>query len=161
MKSLHTYLIFILLLCTTSGFAQKTTYEVKVILDSVKNVKGTLQKVSADGIAVKDARGNYYIFKAKNIVKIKVRNKGLNFIESLGTGTGIGLAAGGVIISVAHSSRTDLAIAIGVGLTTVGAIGGALGGLLAQAINTQLILNLHSDTEKYKKSYSKLEKYLQ
>ena len=145
-----------LLIFSTSSFSQKVKYEVKIVLDSVKNVKGTLQKVSAEGIAVKDFQGNYYIFKAKNIVKIKVRQKGLNFIESLGVGTGIGLAASAALYK--HGSNE--AIVGTTILTGAGALGGALGGLVAEAINTQLILNIHSDTEKYKKEYQKLEKYL-
>ena len=68
MKKLPICLTIFLLMCTTLSFSQYVNYEVKVILDSVKNVKGTLQKVSEEGIAVQDYKGNYYIFKAKNTI---------------------------------------------------------------------------------------------
>ena len=158
MKRLYIYLVLIMLMCFTSSFAQQIKYEVKVVLDSVESVKGTLQKVSPDGIAVTDFRGNYYIFKAKNIVKIKVRRKGLNFVESLTTGTGIGLAAGATLVSVAQPGN-DLALGLAAAFTTVGAFGGILGGLAAEALNTKLILTINSDTQKFKKEYPKLEKY--
>ena len=161
MKKIYIYLIFFLLACSTSSFAQYVKYEVKVVLDSVKNVKGTLQKVSADGIAVEDFRGNYYIFKAKNIVKIKVRRKGLNFIESLGGGTGLGLAAGLAIFFSGDDGFDNFGdnLAGTAFLTGVGAVGGTVTGLVAEAINTKLILSIYGNTEKFKKEYLKLEKY--
>ncbi len=160
MKKKHNYLILFLLMCFTSSFAQYVKYEVKVVLDSVKNIKGTLQKVSPEGIAITDFRGNYYIFKAKNIVKIKVRRKGLTTIEGLGTGAGIGLVAGAAIF-FSDESFNDLGQKItGTALLTgVGAVGGLLGGLVGEALNTELILNIKSDPQKYKKHYLKLEKY--
>ncbi len=160
MKKIHIYLIVILLMCSTSSFAQYVNYEVKVVLDSVKNIKGTLQKVSAEGIAIEDFRGNYYIFKAKNIVKIKVRRKGLTTIEGLGAGAGIGLLAGAAIF-FSDDTFNDLGqkIAGTALLTGVGAVGGTLGGVVGEALNTTLILNINSNTQKFKKEYQKLEKY--
>lgn len=160
MKKLTIYLLFILLTPITSSFAQYVKYEVKVVLDSVKNIKGTLEKVSPEGIAITDFRGNYYVFKAKHIVKIKVRMKGLTTIEGLGTGAGIGLVAGAAIF-FSDDTFTDLGQKI-IGtalLTGVGAIGGTLGGLMGEALNTKLILNINSDTQKFKREYLKLEKY--
>ena len=161
MKKLHIYLIAFLLACSTSSFAQYVNYEVKVILDSVKNMKGTLQKVSADGIAIEDFRGNYYIFKAKNIVKIKVRKKGLTFIESLGGGTGLGLAAGlGIFFSGDDGFNNFGENLAGTAfLTGVGAAGGTVTGLVAEAINTKLIISTYGNVEKFKKEYLKLQKY--
>lgn len=160
MKNKHIVLILLALMWSASSFAQYVNYEVKVILDSVKNVKGTLQKVSPEGIAVKDFRGDYYIFKAKNIVKIKVRRKGLTTIEGLGTGAAIGLAAGAAIF-FSDDSFMDLGEKItGTALLTgVGAVGGTLGGLVGEALNTKLILNVNSDPQKFKTQYLKLEKY--
>ena len=157
MRNLSIYFICILLICATSSFAQRFKYEVKVVLDSVKNVKGTLQKVADDGISVTDFRGTNFILQSKNIVKIKVRRKGLNFIESLATGTGIGLAGGAMIILLGNES--NLAVTLAVGLTGVGAVGGALGSVVAKALNTELILDVNKDPAKFKEEYLKLEKY--
>lgn len=160
MKKLHIFLIAILLMCSTSSIAQYVNYEVKVVLDSVKNVKGILQKVAAEGISIEDYRGNYYIFKAKNIVKIKVRRKGLTTIEGLGAGAGIGLVAGAAIFfSDDYFNDVGQKITGTALLTGVGAVGGTLGGLVGEALNTKLILNINSDTNKFKKEYLKLEKY--
>ena len=164
MKKLCIYFTIILLMSNTSIFSQYKKYEVKVVLDSVKSVKGTLQKVSAEGIAIEDIRGNYYIFKAKNIVKVKVRNKGLTVIQGLGTGAGIGAAAGIAIFFSGdglHNSFDSFGDKL-VGtilLTGVGALGGTLGGLVGEALNTKLILNINSDLQKFKRQYLKLEKY--
>ncbi|SFH01770.1 hypothetical protein SAMN04489864_104116 [Pedobacter insulae] len=147
-------------MCATSSFAQYVKYEVKVVLDSVKNVRGTLQKVSEDGIAVQDFQGRYYIFKAKNIVKIKVRRKGLTVVEGLGTGSAIGLSAG-VAIFFSNDTFDDFGQkALGTALLTgVGAVGGTLGGIVGEALNTKLILHINLDTQKFRKEYLKLEKY--
>ena len=144
----------------TISFAQYKKYEVKVVLDSVKSVKGTLQKVSAEGIAVEDKRGNYYIFKSKNIVKIKVRKKGLNFIESLAGGTGLGFTVGYVIFKDGYSGHSGSEAVVSTALLTgAGLVGGTVTGLVAEALNTKLILNINSDPQKFKKEYLKLEKY--
>ncbi len=154
-------LTLILLLCSISTFAQYVKYEVKVVLDSVQSMKGTLQKVSPEGIAIEDFKGNYFIFNSKNIVKIKVRKKGLNFIESLSGGTGLGLAAGLAIFFSGDDGFNKFGenLAATAFLTGVGAVGGSLTGLVAEAINTKLILSVNGDKEKFKKEYTKLEKY--
>ena len=151
MKKLCIYFTIILLMSNTSIFSQYKKYEVKIVLDSVKSVKGTLQKVSAEGIAIEDIRGNYYIF----------RKKGLNFIESLAGGTGIGLTAGVAIFFSGDNGFNSFGenLAGTTFLTGAGAVGGALTGLVAEALNTKLILNINSDPQKYKKEYLKLEKY--
>jgi len=143
-----------------SSSAQYVNYEVKVILDSVKNIRGTLQKVSPEGIAIEDFRGHYYIFRAKNIVKIKVRRKGLTTAEGLGTGAAIGFAAGAAIF-FSDDSFTDFGEKLGgtALCTGVGAVGGTLGGIVGEALNTKLILKINTNTERFKKQYIKLEKY--
>ncbi|MCY1520612.1 hypothetical protein D9M68_553940 [compost metagenome] len=160
MKFRYILLILFLLCCFNSSFSQYVKYEVKVILDSVKNVRGTLQKVSPEGIAVEDYRGNYYIFRAEHLLKVKIRRKGLTVAEGLGTGAGIGLAAGAAIF-FSDQTFTDFGQKLtGTALLTgVGAIGGTLGGLVGEALNTRIILNVHSDVEKFKRNYKKLEKY--
>ncbi len=160
MRKVYFLLMVILLTFTTSGFAQYVNYEVKVILDSVQNVRGTLQKVSPEGIAVTDYRGNYYIFKAKNIVKIKIRRKGLTVAEGLGTGSAIGFAAGAAIFFSSETFDDFGDRLIGTAFFTgVGALGGTLGGLVGEALNTKLILNIQMNEEKFKQNYLKLEKF--
>lgn len=160
MKKLYIYLTFLILICSTSSFAQYVKYEVKVVLDSVANIKGTLQKVSPEGIAIEDFKGNYFIFKAKNIVKIKVRRKGLTVIEGLGAGAGIGLGLGAAIFFSNDTFDQLGEKLVGTAFFTgLGALGGTLGGLLGEALNTQLIMNVNGDTQKFKKNYLKLEKF--
>lgn len=157
MKRFSSFLVLFLFFCSTSSFAQYVKYNVKVVLDTVQSVKGTLQKISAEGIAVEDFKGNYHIFKAKNIVKIKIKKKGLTFIESFAGGTGLGLAAGLSAFKDTHSASEAIAgtaLLTGVGLTV-----GSVTGLVAEVINTKLILLINQDTEKYKREYLKLEKY--
>jgi hypothetical protein len=157
MRISKSFLILFLLFCSTSSFAQYVKYNVKVVLDTVQSVKGTLQKVSSEGIAIEDFRGNYRIFKAKNIVKIKIKKKGLTFIESFAGGTGLGLAAGLSAFKDTHSAPEALA---GTALLTgVGLAVGSVTGLVAEAINTKLILYINQDPEKYKREYLKLEPY--
>ncbi|HTM99145.1 MAG TPA: hypothetical protein VL088_10400 [Pedobacter sp.] len=160
MKKVLFCLLVMLLACATSGFAQYVNYEVKVVLDSFKNIRGTLQKVSPEGIAIQDFRGNYYIFKAKDIVKITVRRKGLTVAEGLGTGSAIGLSAG-VAIFFTNDTFDDFGEkAFGTAfLTGVGAIGGTLGGLVGEALNTKLRLKINLNAQTFEKEYLKLEKY--
>ena len=75
MKGAYFFLTLFFLMFFTSSSAQYVKYHTKVVLDNVQSVKGTLQKVSAEGIAIEDLTGNYHIFKAKNIVKIKIKKK--------------------------------------------------------------------------------------
>ena len=159
MKKLYFCLIFFLLASSTSSFAQRIKYEVKLVLDGVKNVKGTLQKVSADGVSIADYRGRSYFFTPQAINKIKVRRKGLTFVESVETGTGIGVVTGATIILLAHSG-SDLAVTLAVGLVAVGAVGGALGGLVGETLNTELVLVIQKNPTTYVNEYLQLEKYL-
>jgi hypothetical protein len=157
-RALSIYFLFFLCIGASSSFAQRVKYEVKVVLHHAENVKGTLQRVSAEGISVTDYRGKNHFLTPQHINKIKVRRKGLNFVESVATGTGIGLVGGATIILLSHS-ESDLAVAFGVALVVIGAAGGALGGLIGEALNTELILILNKDTEKFKNEFLKLEKY--
>lgn len=160
MKHYYKLLLILFLVIPTSSFAQYVNYEVKLVLDSVKSVKGTLQKVSAEGIAITDAQQQYLIFKSKNIVKVKVRRKGLTVIQGLGTGSAIGLGIGtAIFLSNDHLDKLGERLAITGIFTGVGAIGGTLGGLIGEALNTVIILNINGNTDKYKKLYPKLEKY--
>jgi|GEM_PF-948262 len=160
MKALYLLLLVFWLNGSVTAFSQHVKYEVKVISDYTKNVKGTLQKVSPEGIAVEDYRGNYHIFKAEHLVKVKIRKKGLTVAEGLGTGAGIGLTAGAAIFFT-NDTFKDLGqkVAGTAAMTGVGAIGGVLGGLAGEALNTRLILNIYNDTAVFKRHYAKLEKY--
>lgn len=157
MGAFRSFLLLFLVFYATSSSAQYVKYNVKVVLDALQSVKGTLQKVSPEGIAIEDFRGNYHIFKSKNIIKIKIKKKGLTFIESFAGGTGLGLAAGLSAFKDTHSGADAIvgtALLTGVGLTV-----GSVTGLVAEAINTKLILVINQDPEKYKREYLKLEKY--
>lgn len=162
MSTRYLLLLIFWLSSSFAAFSQYVKYEVKVISGYAKNVKGTLQKVSPDGIAVEDYRGNYHIFKAEHLVKVKIRKKGLTVAEGLGTGAGIGLTAGAAIFFTNDTFKDfGQKVAGTVAMTGVGAIGGVLGGLVGEALNTRLILNIYNDAAVFKRHYTKLEKYSQ
>ncbi len=156
-KKIYCCLIIFLLVFSTSIFAQNKKYEVKVKSNNIENVKGTLHKVTAEGISVEDYRGNYYILKAKDILKIKIKKRGLTFLGSLAAGAGLGFFSGRYVLKDTHSVSDRIigtAVFIGAGLVI-----GTVTGIAANAIDTKLVLKINSDVQKYEKEYQKLEKY--
>lgn len=157
MKTTSFYLVIFILFLSSSSYAQYVNYQVKVVLDSVQSIKGSLQKITPEGIAIEDFMGNYRIFKAQNIIKIKVKRKGLTFTESLVGGTGLGLATGLTVFKDSHNAGEAI---VGTALLTgAGLVGGTATGIIAEAINTKLILYINLDVKKFQKEYKKLEKY--
>lgn len=160
MKSI---LLFFLLFLYNQTQVQAQEFEIKVVSNKYQTVKGQLKKVTAEGIGVEDYKGNYLIFRPTEIVRIKIRKRGLTIGEGAANGALGGLAIGGLLLTleaeVFESGSTDL-----YKLTAaLGAIGGAVGtivGIIAEINNTQFILKINENPENYQLNYQKLVPYL-
>jgi len=141
--------------------AQTGDFEIKVISKKYQSVKGKLQKVTPEGLAIEDYKGNYLIFRTEDLVKVKIRKRGLTIGEGASAGTVAGLAVGAAIWSLDEEGQSfeDMAKLTGA-LTVSGAVIGTLTGVGAEIANTKLTLNIDGDANKFKKRYKKLEKYI-
>ncbi|RZL48058.1 MAG: hypothetical protein EOP00_10220 [Pedobacter sp.] len=142
--------------------AQDRDFEIKVISSKYQTIRGQLKKVSAEGIGMVDFMGNYIIFRPSEIVRIKIRKRGLTIAEGAAGGTLGGLSAGLLILSLDEEDSgngNDLLKLAGV-LTVSGAAVGTLTGAIAQIANTKLTLRINESEEKFKSEYKKLEKYV-
>lgn len=157
------YFLSIVLFCLSTSLlkAQNTDFEIKVVSKKYQSVKGKLQKVSPEGIAIEDYKGNYLIFRADELIKIKVRKRGLTIGTAAGSGTLSGLVVGASIWSLDENNESieDMAKLTGV-LVVSGAAIGTITGIVAEIANNKLILNIDGDMERFKKNYKKLEKYI-
>lgn len=141
--------------------AQNGDFEIKVVSKKYQSVKGKLQKVSPEGIAIQDYKGNYLIFRAAEIVKIKIRKRGLTVGEGAGAGAATGLVIGAGIWSLDDGDQSSGEMLKWTAvLTASGAVLGTITGVIAEIANAKLILNIEGDEEKFKKNYKKLEKYI-
>ena len=141
--------------------AQSADFELKVVSKKYQNVKGKLQKVSPEGIGMVDYKGNYLIFRPAEIVKIKIRRRGLTVGEGAGAGASAGLVVGAGIWSLDKEGESagEMLKLTGV-LTASGAALGAITGVIAEIVNSKLILNIDGNEEKYHQNYKKLEQYI-
>lgn len=159
-----TLLIFALfLLCwVTKVKAQNGDFEIKVISNKYRTVKGQLKKVSVEGIGVVDYFGNYFIFKPNEIVRIKIRKRGLTIGEGAGIGALAGLVPGLLLISLdgEEGKNGDDLLKLTAALTVGGAAAGTITGAVAQIVNVKLTLKINERDDKYKAAYKKLEKYV-
>lgn len=156
--------VFLLLFTCTLVNAQNRDIEVKIISNKYQTVRGQLKKVSDEGIAVLDYFGNYLIFRPNEIVRIKVRKRGLSIGEGAAGGALGGLAVGGLLLTLAseveaEDSSGDL-LKLTAALTVGGAAAGTVTGAIAQIINTKLTLKINQDQVKYLADYKKLEQYI-
>ncbi len=151
---------FALLLSFIFSKAQKGDYEVKVVSAHMQNVKGMLQKVSKDGLAVLDYRGNYLIFKAKDIIKVKIRKRGLTVGKGAATGALAGVVVGAAILSLdeENTSKQTYQVAALVGI--ISTVTGTLTGLVAEFVNVKHNLYINGDPRKFERNYKMLEKYI-
>ena len=154
-------LTFFLLFAFAQLKAQNGDLEVKVVSKQYRTVVGHLKKVSPEGIGVEDYKGNYLIFRAADIVRVKVRKRGITIVEGLGGGALIGLGIGGGLLSLDESgNNTNGLIALTAILIGSGAAGGTITGIIAQLINNKLTLRVNGSDEKFRAGYKKLEKYV-
>jgi hypothetical protein len=155
------FVIFLLLFAFGQLNAQE--FEIKVVSNKYQTVKGQLKKVAAEGIGIEDYKGNYLIFRPSEIVRIKIRKRGITIGEGAANGALGGLAIGGLLLAaeseISDNSSTDL-----YKLTAaLGAIGGAVGtivGVIAELNNTKLLLKVNEDPANYQLQYLKLRPYL-
>jgi len=141
--------------------AQNGDLEIKVVSKQYRTVIGHLKKVSPEGIGMEDYKGNYLIFRSSDVVRIKIRKRGLTIIEGLGGGALLGLGIGGGLLSLDESgNNTNELIALTAVLIGSGAVGGTLTGIIAQIANTKLTLRVNGSDEKFRAGYKKLEKYI-
>ncbi|WP_343535690.1 hypothetical protein [Pedobacter sp.] len=160
--------ILILLLCSILlsqfSFAQVANvgdYEVKVTSYRYKTTKGQLKKVSPEGIGIEDYQGNYIIFRTADIIKIKVRKRGLTFGKAVAGGTLLGLVAGAAIWSLdENGDATEDMLKLTAALTASGAAVGAVVGGVSEIAAGKLTLKVNGNVEYFKQNYQKLEKYL-
>lgn len=141
--------------------AQNRDFEIKVVSKKYQSVKGKLQKVSPEGIAIEDYKGNYLIFRTEELVKLKIRKRGITVGEGAGTGAIAGLGLGAALWSLDEEGQSfeDMAKLTGA-LTISGAAIGTLTGVIAEIANTKLTFSIDGNAEKFKKNYKKLEKYI-
>ncbi len=144
----------ILVLFASSCTVRKSDYAVKVDLENT-TIRGALRGVSAEVIKVNDFKGVQHELTPESVRKIKVYQNGLSTVGGIGVGAGIGLAGG-----LALGSALDQADFFVPVITITGAIGGFLGALIGQLLNTQMVLHVDQDSQKYRQQYQKLEKYV-
>lgn len=162
MKTLLTLLIFLCFCFTTSAQAQnRGDYELKVSSYKFKTVKGHLKMVNAEGIAVEDYKGNYIIFRTADIIKIKIKKRGLGFGNAVTTGTLLGLGIGGSIWSLDETGESTAEMAkLTAALTLTGAVVGTAVGGFSELANKKLSLNVKGNADYFKNNYQRLEKYI-
>lgn len=142
-------------------YAQKKTYEIKVITKQFKSVKGSLKKVSEEGIGVEDYQGNYLVYRPQQISRIKVRRRGLTIGRATVEGTAIGGTAGLLLMTInAESEEYNGILAAAVALTVTGAVLGSTTGVICEIANNRLLLNINEDAAQYQKVYKKLLPYV-
>lgn len=155
-------LIFVFCLgLSLSVNAQTRTFEIKVITKKYKSVKGSLKKVSEEGIGVEDYQGNYIIYRPQEISRLKIRRRGLTVGRATLEGTIIGGAAGLILLSLdqQESSSGDFFVAAAA-LTGSGAALGGVVGVACEIANNRLLLNINEDRARFKKVYKKLLPYV-
>jgi len=141
--------------------AQKVDYEVKVISAHQPNIKGMLQSVDKDGLSILDYKGNYFIFKAEDIVKIKVKKRtGISLGKSVATGALAGALVGGAILSIEGEEGSPESFKIAVWATAIGTAVGTITGLVAEAVNVKHHLYINRSPKVFERHYRKLERYI-
>jgi hypothetical protein len=160
MRALITVIFF--LFVSIQLHAQHKDVEVKVVSKQYATVVGHLMKISPEGIGVEDYKGNYFTFRPNEIVRIKIRKRGLTFWESLGGGTVLGLGAGVGIASLGDGElfKDKEALVLAAVLTATGAVTGAIVGGIAQVSSTKLTLKINESPEIFKANYQRLAPYI-
>ncbi|WP_316823775.1 hypothetical protein [Pedobacter miscanthi] len=133
-------------------------YQVKVVSDSLPTLKGTLEKVSPEGIAVNDGYGNYIMLRSKNIISIRLKKKGITTGKGFLVGTLAGAAIGSLAFTDNNSSGNEQLVVF-LAATTLGAAVGTTYGLLAELKAKKLFLEINKDEKLFASEYKKLEIY--
>ncbi len=160
------FLLMFLCFCGLSFFSYAQIenigdYEIKVVSYRYKTTKGKLKKVTPEGMGIEDYKGNYIIFRTPDIVRVKVRRRGLTVGKAASVGTLLGLGIGGGLWSLDESGENTADLAkLTLVLTASGAVIGTAVGGVAELSNQKLTLNVNGSEEYFKKNYQRLEKYV-
>lgn len=162
MKLLLTLLVFCCFYFT--ALAQTSNigdYEVKVISNKYKTIKGQLKKVTPEGIGIEDFKGNYIIFRTSDIVKIKVKRRCLTLGTAVSTGTlaGVGIGAGIWSLDENGQNAGDM-FKLTAALAVTGAVIGTAVGGVAELSSKKLTLSVKGNQEYFNKNYQRLNKYV-
>ncbi|WP_199118492.1 hypothetical protein [Pedobacter sp. ASV28] len=153
--------VLLLIISFTATKAQQGDYKIKVVSYQYKTVKGQLKKVNAEGIGIEDDKGNYYIFRTADLIRIKIKKRGLTIGKGAGAGALTGLGIGGGIWSVDENGNDFADMAkLTIALTATGAMSGTLIGAIAEVINHKLTLRINGNQEYFNKNYIKLVPYV-
>lgn len=133
----------------------------KVVSYRYQTTKGQLKKVTPEGIGIEDYKGNYIIFRTADIIKIKVKKRGLTLGKAVSSGALLGLAIGGGVWSLDENGENvgDMAKLTAV-LAVSGAVIGTTVGGIAELSHRKLTLSVNGNQEYFKKNYQRLEKYV-
>lgn len=152
-------IVFFACLIVKESKAQEfINYQVKVVTDSLGTQKGTLEKISAEGVAINDGYGNYLIIKAKNIISIRLKKKGTTTSQGLLYGTVSGAAIGSLAFLDNGIASNDQLVGF-LAITTLGAVVGTTYGLIAELRSNKLMLRINKNPQVFASEYQKLEKY--
>ncbi|MNJ93006.1 hypothetical protein D3C87_106850 [compost metagenome] len=158
---------FLLLICfcciSLCCIAQSynSDYEVKVVCYRYKTTKGQLKKVTPEGIGIEDYKGNYIIYRTSDIVKLKIKRRGLTLGRAVSSGTLLGLGIGAGLWSLDENGENagDMA-KLTVVLTASGAVIGTAVGGIAELSHRKLTLSVNGNQDYFKNNYKRLEKYV-
>ena len=160
------FLITLICFCSLSILGKAQTqnvgdYEVKVISSKYKTTKGQLKKVTPEGVGIEDFKGNYIIFRTSDIVKIKVKRRGLTLGRAVSTGTlaGVGIGAGVWSLDENGQNAGDM-FKLTAALAVTGAVIGTVVGGVAELSSRKLTLSVKGNQEYFNKNYQRLNKYV-
>ncbi|MGN7989967.1 hypothetical protein ACTJKC_21665 [Pedobacter sp. 22226] len=152
--------LFIANLFPNSVKAQEfINYQVKVFSDSLPAVKGTLEKISPEGISINDGYGNYIMLRAKNIISIRLKKRGITTGKGFLIGTLAGAAIGSLAFTDNNSVSGDEQLVTFLAATTLGASVGTTYGLIAELKAKKMFLRVNKDEKLFAAEYKKLEIY--
>ena len=136
-------------------------YEVKVVSYRYKTTKGQLKKVTPEGIGIEDYKGNYIIYRTSDIVKLKIKRRGLTLGRAVSSGTLLGLGIGAGLWSLDENGENagDM-VKLTVILTASGAVIGTAVGGIAELSHRKLTLSVNGNQDYFKNNYRRLEKYV-
>lgn len=160
------FLIMLICFCSLSILGKAQTqnvgdYVVKVISNKYKTTKGQLKKVTPEGIGIEDFKGNYIIFRTSDIVKIKVKRRGLTLGRAVSAGTlaGVGIGAGVWSLDENGQNTADM-LKLTAALAVTGAVIGTAVGGIAELSSRKLTLSVQGNQEYFNKNYQRLNKYV-